>query len=124
MEKALVSKYDDIVKELKDSFKSLKEVDSTVQLHQSKEEFKEVLSESSSSGSQTIFCVIKLRSRKDLGDKSSSRSSPYIMFHSTKLFKKSELRKGTFPVCADNHHSSLTTDVNQSSQLKSKTSKV
>ena len=123
MEKALVSKYDDIVKELKDSFKSLKEVDSTVQLHQSKEEFKEVLSESSSSGSQTIFCVIKLRSKKDLDDKS-SRSSPYIMFHSTRLFKKSELRKGTFPVCADNHHSSLTTDVNQSSQLKSKTSKV
>ena len=65
MEKALVSKYDDIVKELKDSFKSLKEVDSTVQLHQSKEEFKEVLSESSSSGSQTIFCVIKLRSKID-----------------------------------------------------------
>ena len=117
MEKALVSKYDDIVKELKDSFKSLKEVDSSVQLHQSKEEFKEVLSESSNSRSQTIFCVIKLRSRKDLDDKSSSRSSPYIMFHSTKLFKKSELRKKTFPVCAENHHSSssLTTNANQSS---------
>ena len=113
MEKSLVSKYDDIVTEIKDSFKSLK-VDSSVQQHKSKKEFKEAITESSR-GNQTIFCVIKLRAKKDFDDKS-SRSSPYIMLHSTKLFKKSELRKGTFPVCAEKHYSSSSTDVKQSSK--------
>ena len=75
---------DDIVTEIKDSLQQL-ELDSSIQTYASKKEFKEVLSESSS-GNQTIFCVIKLK-RKGDHDDGSSRSSPYVMFHSTKLFK-------------------------------------
>ena len=117
---------DDIVTEIKDSLQQL-ELDSSIQTYASKKEFKEVLSESSS-GNQTIFCVIK--KRKGDHDDRSSRSSPYVMFHSTKLFKvlfiygicdewffllfcfvytllkKSELTYGTFPVSAENRHSS------------------
>ena len=50
---------DDIVTEIKDSLQQL-ELDSSIQTYASKKEFKEVLSESSS-GNETIFCVIKKR---------------------------------------------------------------
>ena len=75
---------EDIVTEIKDSLQQLK-LDSSIQTYATKKEFKEVLS-ASSSGNQTIFCVIKLK-RKGNNDDRSSRSSPYVMFHSTKLFK-------------------------------------
>ena len=77
---------EDIVTEIKDSLQQIK-LDSSIQTYATKKEFKEVLS-ASSSGNQTIFCVIKLKRNGDNDDRS-SRSSPYVMFHSTKLFKVS-----------------------------------
>ena len=87
METALLSNHDDIVTEIKDSLKQLK-IESSIQMHASKKEFKENLSKSSerSGKTETIFCVIKMRRKPDIDDRS-SQSSPYIMFHSTKLFK-------------------------------------
>ena len=87
METALLSNYDEIVTEIRDSLKQLK-IESTIQMHASKKEFKEILSKGSESNrkNQTIFCVIKMRRKPDI-DERSGQSSPYIMFHSTKLFK-------------------------------------
>ena len=87
MQTALLSNYGDIVTEIKDSLKQVK-IESSIQMHASKKEFKEVLSQSSerSRKNQTIFCVIKIRRKPEVDDRS-DQSSPYIMFHSTKLFK-------------------------------------
>ena len=121
-------KHDDFATELENSLKG----EHSVQIHKSKDEFREALSENRENENQTIFCVLKLRRKSDSDDKSSSRSSPYVMFHSTKLFKvlvtiersffilciatllkKSELTNKTFPVSpsktivdsvADHHH--------------------
>ena len=124
METALLSNYDEIVTEIRDSLKQLK-IESTIQMHASKKEFKEILSKGSESNrkNQTIFCVIKMR-RKPGFDERSGQSSPYIMFHSIKLFKvlftenainilpfllkKSELTNGAFPDLAENRHLSKT----------------